>query len=86
MVLYDLSRSVSHTEVIVNAVRNLSIRDTQLYKSIEHMPPLHFAIRAANALCGKSLEQAAQSYIHALAVEGKKSHGEAIVNFRIKER
>lgn len=86
MVLYDLSRSVSHTEVIVNAVCNLSVRDTQLYNSIEHMPPLHLAIRAANALCGKSLEQAAQSYIHAVAVAGKRSHGEAIVNFGINKR
>jgi hypothetical protein len=86
IVLYDLSRSVSRIEVIVNTVCNQYVRDTQLYDSIENMPPLHTGIRAVNALVGKSLEQAAQSYIHAVAVEGNKSHGEAIVNFRIQKR
>ncbi|KAH7182610.1 uncharacterized protein B0J16DRAFT_149887 [Fusarium flagelliforme] len=86
IVLYDLSRNVSPNKVIVNAVCDWSVRDTQLYNAIEHMPWLHFATRAASALVGKSLEQAAQGYIHAVAVEGQKSHGEAIVNFRIRKR
>ena len=86
IVVYDLSRSVSPSEVIVNAVCERSIRDTQLHNSIEHIPGLHFATRVLSALLGKSLEQAAQGYIHAVAVEGKKSHGEAIANFRIKNR
>ena len=86
IVLYDLSRSVSPSEVIVNAVCEWSIRDTQLHNSIEHMPGLHFTTRGLSALLGKSLEQAAQGYIHAVAVEGKKSHGEAIANFRVLQR
>ncbi|KAJ4120049.1 hypothetical protein NW768_010332 [Fusarium equiseti] len=86
IVLYDLSRSVSPNEVVINAVCNGLARDTQLYDSIEHIPSLHIAMRTTKALLGKSLEQAAQSYIHAVAVEGKKSHGETIVNFRIKKR
>ncbi|RBR21674.1 uncharacterized protein FIESC28_04774 [Fusarium coffeatum] len=79
-------RHVSPNEVIVNAVCNWSIRDTQLYNSIEHMPWLHFATRVTSALVGKSLEQAAQGYIHAVAVEGNQSHGEAIANFRTQKR
>ncbi|KAJ4012068.1 hypothetical protein NW752_004462 [Fusarium irregulare] len=86
IVVYDLSRSVSPSEVIVNAVCEWSIRDTQLHNLIEHMSGLHFTTKIASALFGKSLEQAAQDYIHAVAVEGKKSHGEAIGNFKIQKR
>ncbi|OBS20943.1 hypothetical protein FPOA_07283 [Fusarium poae] len=84
--LSELAAVVNPDEVIVNLVTPCLVRDTQLADKAIHMGWFHRWIKSTYALVGTTLEKGAATYIDAVAVKGKESHGRTIIDCRVLDR
>ncbi|GKU05564.1 retinol dehydrogenase 12 [Fusarium langsethiae] len=84
--LSKLATVVNPDAVTINLVTPYLVRDTQLVDKAMHMGWFHRSVGATYALVGRTLEKGAATYIDAVAVKGRESHGETISNCRSQPR
>ena len=81
MLMLKLSQHFSADEVVINAVDPGFTAGTMLHR--DKSLPLWLFIKLLMALTARSPEQAAWTYVDALAVKGAESHGSFVMNWEI---
>jgi NAD(P)-dependent dehydrogenase (short-subunit alcohol dehydrogenase family) len=81
MFAFNLSKFVSADDVIINTVDPGFVAGTQLHRDAPSFVRGIFAF--VKALTARSLEQGAWTYVDAVAVKGRESHGSFVMNWTI---
>ncbi|KAM0501337.1 hypothetical protein ACHAP8_004325 [Fusarium lateritium] len=84
--LSALAAVVNPEEVTINLVTHLLVRDTQLADKMMRATWFRGSVKGMFALFGRTLEKGAASYIDAVAVKGRESHGRTILDCRMLDR
>jgi NAD(P)-dependent dehydrogenase (short-subunit alcohol dehydrogenase family) len=75
VVLRRLATLVDPDEVIINTVCPGLVGDTEIWRTINTSIVLRYMFSVYFALFGRSLKEGASTYVHAVAVAGRESHG-----------
>ncbi|KAL1795485.1 hypothetical protein ACET3X_005709 [Alternaria dauci] len=75
IVLRRLATLIDPDEVIINTVCPGLVGETEIWRTINTSAVLRFMFLVYFALFGRSLKEGASTYVHAVAVAGRESHG-----------
>ena len=70
-----LAALVSSDEVIINTVCPGLVGDTEIWRTLNTSAVLRYMFSIYFALFGRSLVEGASTYVHAVLVAGRESHG-----------
>jgi NAD(P)-dependent dehydrogenase (short-subunit alcohol dehydrogenase family) len=84
IVVRRLAALVSSDEVIINTVCPGLVGDTEIWRTLNESAVLRYMFAVYFALFGRSLAEGASTYVHAVVVAGRDSHGSFLSEWGVR--